>query len=175
MLKEKIQSLAHAYYPQLLEVRHHLHAHPELSYCEFETSKFIQQQLQQLGISFTVMATTGITGIIEGRNPQSRIIAVRADMDALPIHEQNDVPYKSLNNGVMHACGHDVHTTCLLGAVKILHELKNEFEGTVKFIFQPGEERNPGGASLMIKEGVLENPRPQGIVALHVHPGLDTG
>lgn len=175
MLKEKIQSLANSYFSQLLKVRHHLHAHPELSYCEFETSKFIQQQLQQLGISFTVMATTGITGVIEGRNPQSRIIAVRADMDALPIQEQNDVPYKSLNNGVMHACGHDVHTTCLLGAVKILHELKDEFEGTVKFIFQPGEERNPGGASLMIKEGVLKNPRPQGIVALHVHPGLDTG
>jgi amidohydrolase len=113
--------------------------------------------------------------MIEGQAPQSRCIALRADMDALPIQEENEVPYKSSKPGVMHACGHDVHTTCLLGAAKILHQTRSDWQGTIKLIFQPGEERNPGGASLMIKEGVLQNPTPQGIVALHVHPGLPLG
>lgn len=175
MLKEKIKELAAQNLPELIEIRHHLHANPELSYKEFETSKFIQEKLSLLNIPFTVMAETGIAAVIEGKNPHSRIIALRADMDALPIREENNVLYKSKNEGVMHACGHDVHTTCLLGAAKILHETKEYWEGTVKLIFQPGEERNPGGASLMIREGVLENPAPQGIVALHVHPGLETG
>jgi len=121
------------------------------------------------------MATTGVVGILKGKNPEKRIIALRADMDALPITEENDVPYKSKNAGVMHACGHDVHTTCLLGAARILSELKHEWEGTVKLIFQPGEEKNPGGASLLIKEGVLENPRPSAILGLHVHPQLEIG
>ncbi|MCE3283337.1 MAG: N-acetyl-L,L-diaminopimelate deacetylase [Chitinophagaceae bacterium] len=102
-------------------------------------------------------------------------MALRADMDALPIMEENEVTYRSTKDGVMHACGHDVHTSCLLGAAKVLNELKNEFEGTVKLIFQPGEEKNPGGASLMIRDGVLEQPRPQGIFGLHVHPGLAVG
>jgi amidohydrolase len=175
MLKERIQSLAHNYHDRFVEIRHYLHAHPELSYKEFKTSEFIQQKLGEFGIAFSVLATTGVVGLIKGINPQRRIIALRADMDALPIKEENDVVYKSVNEGIMHACGHDVHTTCLLGAAKILHELKAEWEGTIKLIFQPGEERNPGGASLMIKEGVFENPMPQGIVALHVHPGLETG
>ena len=126
----------------------HLHEHPELSYQEFETSKFVQNKLNEFGIPFEVKATTGVVGLIKGKNPESRIIALRADMDALPIKEENDIPYKSKNEGVMHACGHDVHTTCLLGAAKILQELKDEWEGTVKLIFQPGEEKNPGGASL---------------------------
>jgi hippurate hydrolase len=116
-----------------------------------------------------------VVGIIEGKNPQSRIIALRADIDALPITEENQVPYKSRNEGIMHACGHDVHTTCLLGAARILHELRNEWEGTVKLIFQPGEERNPGGASIMIREGVLENPVPEAIFGLHVHPQMEVG
>jgi len=121
------------------------------------------------------MGGTGVIGIIEGKNPKSRCLALRADMDALPISEENEVTYKSKIPGVMHACGHDVHTTCLLGAAKILNELKNEWEGTVKLIFQPGEEKHPGGASLLIQDGVLKNPAPQGIIGLHVHPGLDTG
>ena len=175
MLDQKIKGLAKQYADEFIEVRHHLHANPELSYKEFKTSKFVQSKLTSFGIAFEVIATTGIVGIIKGKNPDSRVIALRADMDALPIQEENEVEYKSKNPGVMHACGHDVHTTILLGAAKILNELKNEWEGTVKLIFQPGEERNPGGASYMIKEGVLENPRPQGIFGLHVHPGLDLG
>ena len=175
MLKEKIKSLAKQYSDEFIQVRHHLHAHPELSYQEFETSKFVQSKLKSLEIDFEVKATTGVVAIIKGKNPESRIIALRADMDALPIKEENEVEYKSQNAGVMHACGHDVHTTVLLGAAKILNEIKNDFEGTIKLIFQPGEERNPGGASLLIKEGILENPKPQGIIGLHVHPGLATG
>jgi amidohydrolase len=175
MLKEKIKTLATKYHKDFIDIRHHLHAHPELSYKEFETSKFVQQKLSEFGIPFSVIATTGVVGLIKGKNPESHILALRADMDALPIKEENEVSYKSLNEGVMHACGHDVHTTCLLGAAKILNELKDEWEGTVKLIFQPGEERNPGGASLMIKEGVLVNPVPQGIIALHVNPSLETG
>lgn len=175
MIIQKIKELAKANAAEFTAIRHHLHAHPELSFKEFETSAFIQQKLAGWGIPFEVKATTGVIGLIEGRNPGKRVIALRADMDALPITEENDVPYKSQNTGVMHACGHDVHTTCLLGASKILHTLRDEWEGTVKLIFQPGEEKNPGGASLLIKEGVLENPRPSGIFALHVHPGVETG
>ncbi len=175
MLTEKIKQLAREYAPDLISIRHHLHAYPELSYQEFETSKFVQGKLSNAGIPFRVMATTGVVGLIEGKNPGKRVIALRADMDALPIREENDVPYRSKNEGIMHACGHDVHTTILLGAARILQELKDEWEGTVKLIFQPGEEKNPGGASLLIKEGVLKNPEPQAIFGLHVHPGLETG
>lgn len=175
MLQQKIKELAHQYAAEFISVRQHLHAHPELSYQEFETSRFVQEKLRSFGIPYEVKATTGVLGIIKGKNPDSRVIALRADMDALPITEENEVAYKSKNPGVMHACGHDVHTTILLGAAKILAELKDEWEGTVKLLFQPGEERNPGGASFMIKEGVLENPRPQGIYGLHVHPGLALG
>jgi hippurate hydrolase len=172
---QKIKSLANQYASEFIEVRHHLHAHPELSYQEFETSKFVQGKLKEFGIPFEIKATTGVIGLIKGKNPDKRIIALRADMDALPIKEENDIIYKSKNEGVMHACGHDVHTTCLLGASKILNDLKNEWEGTVKLIFQPGEEKNPGGASLLIKEGVLEDPAPSSIFGLHVHPGLSIG
>ena len=175
MLKERIQQLAQQYAPEFIAIRRHLHAHPELSYQEFETSRLVQSKLAETGIPFNIKATTGVVGVIEGSNPDKKVIALRADMDALPIPEENEVPYKSKNAGVMHACGHDVHTSVLLGAAKILQETRNEWEGTVKLIFQPGEERNPGGASLMIKEGVLENPAPAAIFGLHVHPGLDTG
>ncbi|TDW99161.1 M20 metallopeptidase family protein [Dinghuibacter silviterrae] len=175
MLREKIQQLADRYSDEFIAIRHHLHAHPELSYQEFQTSAFVQDRLKAWGIPFQVMAVTGVVGLIEGRNPTKRVIALRGDMDALPITEANQVPYTSTHEGVMHACGHDVHTTCLLGAAKILQETRDQWEGTVKLIFQPGEEKNPGGASLMIKEGALENPKPQGIIGLHVHPVLDTG
>lgn len=175
MIKEKIKALARVYLPEFIAVRHHLHANPELSFKEFATSAFVQDKLSGWGIPFEVKATTGVVGMISGRDPGKRVVALRADMDALPINEENDIAYRSVNEGIMHACGHDVHTTCLLGAARILNELKNEWEGTVKLIFQPGEEKNPGGASLMITEGVLENPKPAGIFALHVHPGVETG
>jgi amidohydrolase len=174
-MQEKIKALANKYAEEFIAVRRHLHANPELSYHEFETSKFVQGKLKELGIPFEIKATTGVVGLLKGKNPASRIIALRADMDALPIKEENDVPYKSTKEGVMHACGHDVHTTCLLGAAKILQELKDEWEGTIKLIFQPGEEKNPGGASLMIKDGVLDNPTPQAIFALHVNTILEVG
>jgi len=175
MLSQKIRQLSSLYSKEFIEVRHHLHAHPELSYKEFETSKFVQQKLKSFGIDSTVMAETGVVGIIEGRNPSSKVVALRADMDALPIQEENEVSYKSLKPGIMHACGHDVHTSCLLGAARILNELRNEWDGTIKLIFQPGEEKNPGGASIMIREGVLQNPAPEAIFGLHVHPGLPVG
>jgi len=175
MLKDQIKDLAKKYAPETIAIRHHIHANPELSYQEFKTSAFIQEKLTALGIPFQIMATTGVIGLIKGKNPDKKIIALRADMDALPIQEENKVDYVSTNKGIMHACGHDVHTSILLGAAKILNELKASWEGTIKLIFQPGEERNPGGASILIKEGVLENPKPQAIFGLHVHPGLSVG
>jgi len=174
-MQQTIKNLAHHLAPEFISIRHHLHAHPELSYEEYNTSLFIQSKLRDWDIPFEIKATTGVVGLVKGKNPEKRIVALRADMDALPILEENDIAYKSTNPGVMHACGHDVHTTCLLGAAKILNETKNAWEGTVKLIFQPGEEKNPGGASLMIKEGVLENPAPEKILALHVHPGMEVG
>jgi hippurate hydrolase len=175
-MKNRIKELAKAYAPEFTAVRRHLHSHPELSFQEFETTAFIQQQLTAFGVPFQAgIAGTGIVALIEGKNPTSKVIALRADMDALPITEANDVPYKSINAGVMHACGHDVHTSCVLGATKILNELKGQFEGTIKVLFQPGEEKHPGGASIMIEEGALENPRPDAILGMHVHPTLEAG
>ena len=172
---EKIKALAKEYAPEFVSVRRHLHANPELSYKEYKTSEFIQAKLWEWGIPFEVKAGTGVIGLIEGKNPGKKLIALRADIDALPIEEENDVPYKSVNENIMHACGHDVHTACLLGAAKILCETRGDWEGSVRLIFQPGEEKNPGGASLLIKEGVLENPRPDAIFGLHVHPSLECG
>ena len=174
-LSEEIRELAAACKEKYIDVRRHLHAHPELSYVEFETVSYVKSQLEILGLKTIEMGGTGLVALIEGINPASRVIALRADMDALPIDEANDVPYKSKIQGVMHACGHDAHTACLLGAADVLMQTREKWEGTVKLIFQPGEERNPGGATYMIRDGVLENPVPQGIIALHVHPGLDTG
>ncbi|MNS41533.1 putative hydrolase YxeP [compost metagenome] len=175
-MKEAIHSKAQALKDYLIQTRRHIHAHPELSFEEQETMEYVCSQLTEMGIPFEKgIAGTGIVGYIRGNNPERNCIALRADMDALPIHEQNEVPYKSTNEGVMHACGHDVHTTCLLGAAQILNDIKEAFSGTVKLIFQPGEEQSPGGASLMIKAGVLENPKPAAILGLHVFPELPAG
>jgi len=175
-LLETIRQKAASLLPELTAVRRHLHKHPELSMQEQATSAFIQSKLNEYGIPFTTgMAVHGVVGLIKGRNPGSMVVALRADMDALPITEQNQAEYCSTNPGVMHACGHDVHMTCLLGASKLLNELRNEFEGTIKLIFQPSEERFPGGASMMIKAGVLENPVPVKMFGQHVLPTLEAG
>lgn len=175
-MKNRIKSLASEYAPDLISCRRHLHSHPELSFQEYETAKFIQQKLDEYGIAYRAgVAGTGIVALIEGKNPSSKVIALRGDIDALPIEEANNVPYKSQHHGVMHACGHDVHTTVALGAARILQQVRDEFEGTVKILFQPGEEKHPGGASLMIQDGALENPKPQAILGLHVLPALETG
>jgi len=175
MLKEKIRAAAANIHQEVIANRRHLHANPELSFNEFETSAFVKKQLSDLGIPFTEMANTGVVGLIKGELLSDKTIALRADMDALPIVETNDVPYKSTKEGVMHACGHDVHTSSLLGTAKILNQLKSEFAGTVKLIFQPAEEKLPGGANLMIKEGVLENPKPAAVLGQHVMPLIEAG
>lgn len=175
-LKETIKRLSEEFFQEVVEIRRHLHRHPELSGKEYETAAFIRRFLENLGISnYRPMADTGIVGLVEGKNPSVRCIAIRADMDALPIQEENTVEYRSEIEGVMHACGHDVHMAVLLGVIKILHRMKDEFEGTVKFIFQPSEEYYPGGALRMIQEGVLENPRPSHVFGLHVLPELEVG
>ncbi|MBS1487846.1 MAG: amidohydrolase [Bacteroidetes bacterium] len=156
--------------------RRHLHAHPELSYKEVNTAQFIASKLRDYGLSPQEgVAETGVVVSIEGKNREKKTVALRADIDALPIQETSETEYKSQNPGVMHACGHDVHTASLLGTAKILSGLKDHFEGTVKLIFQPGEEKNPGGASLMIKEGVLQNPAPSSILGQHVMPLIPAG
>jgi amidohydrolase len=173
---DKIKKLSIACYDEAVQIRRHLHMHPELSYQEEKTGAFIAEKLKAYGIPYHHgIAMNGVVGIIEGKNKDKRVIALRADFDALPITEMNDVPYKSQNNGVMHACGHDYHTATLLLVGKILNTLKEEFEGTIKLIFQPAEEKLPGGASIMIKEGVLENPKPISIIGQHVHPPLEAG
>ena len=175
-MKEKIHQLAEKYYPQVVALRREVHAHPELSKHETRTAALVAAELQKLNIPIqTHIAGTGVLGLLRGRNPEKRCIALRADMDALPIHEQNNTPYKSQNEGVMHACGHDVHTANLLGAAMILSELRDEWEGTIKFIFQPSEELIPSGAKAMIEAGVLENPKVEAIYGLHVHTELEAG
>ncbi|MEI8136631.1 MAG: M20 family metallopeptidase, partial [Bacteroidota bacterium] len=175
-ITSKIKALSKKYFTKVLEIRRHLHQNPELSFKEFKTSEYIQKQLTNAGIPFTAgYVETGIIALIKGKNPNKKTILLRADMDALPIEEKNNVPYKSCNPGLMHACGHDVHSAIGLGAAFILNDLKDEFEGTVKIMFQPGEEVLPGGASLMIKAGVLENPKVDKAIALHVFPSMEAG
>lgn len=174
-LKSKIQTLATEYFQEIVQQRRLIHSNPELSFHEHETASFIEADLRKLGLTPERMATTGVVAVLKGRNPGKKVVALRADIDALPIEEQNEVDYRSLKKGVMHACGHDVHTACLLGAARILNDLKDHFEGSVKLIFQPGEEKHPGGASLMIREGVLENPRPANIIGQHVMPMIPVG
>ena len=174
-LEKKIKTLSNEYFEEIQAIRRHLHTHPELSFQEFRTAEFIEGKLIDFGFeNIQRIAGTGVICLLDGRR-KGKNIALRADMDALPIQEQNKVDYKSINSGIMHACGHDVHTSSLLGVAKILKKLKNEFDGSVKFIFQPGEEKTPGGASLMIRDGILENPRPTTILGQHVMPLIDVG
>jgi amidohydrolase len=173
---DKIKRLSSMMHPQVIAYRRHLHAHPELSFHEFKTQEYVETCLDRLGIKDRQrMAGTGVVALIKGKNPDKRTVALRADMDALPILEANQVDYRSTVDGVMHACGHDVHTASLLGVAGILQQLKDEFEGTVKLIFQPGEEKLPGGASLMIREGVLSNPAPASVIGQHVMPQIPAG
>ena len=160
MLKAEIKKLSQQIHGDVVKLRRHLHTYPELSFQEHKTSAFIKSQLDALGISWKAVAGTGVEALITGNIKSERVIALRADIDALPIQEKNDVDYSSQNPGVMHACGHDFHTSSLLGTAQILKMVQSNFGGTIKLLFQPGEEVLPGGASLMIKEGVLNNPRP---------------
>ena len=158
--------------------REYIHANPELSYEEEETMKYVSSILDKIGIEHeTGIGNTGIIAMIRGNqhSNETPCIGLRADLDALPIHEENEVSYKSSVDGVMHACGHDVHTSVLLGAAEILFELKNELPHPVKLIFQPGEEKNPGGATYMIEDGVMENPKIEKMFALHVFPDMEVG
>jgi amidohydrolase len=171
-----IKSLAASITEEVIGIRRHLHQHPELSFEEYKTSEFVCSVLDKHRIAYTKgLVKTGILALIEGKNPQAKTLLLRADLDALPIEEKNEVDYKSRNPGVMHACGHDVHTASVLGTAVILNQLKDQFEGTVKIMFQPGEEVLPGGSSLMIKEGVLQNPSVDLALAQHVFPSMETG
>jgi amidohydrolase len=176
-IQTKIQSLSKQIFEQACAYRKQLHRNPELSFQEFETAKFVQSILSELGIEFKPMADTGVVAVLRAshHDPDQPCIALRADLDALPILEENEVEYVSQNPGVMHACGHDVHTSILLGVATVLTTLKEELPHPVKFIFQPGEEKNPGGASLMIEAGVLQNPPVKEMYALHVFPEMETG
>lgn len=175
-LKNKILQLSKQILDEAIQHRRHLHQHPELSMQEFATATYVEQYLSKIGITeIQRMAKTGIVAHIRGLQPDKKMICLRADMDALPITETNEVPYKSVHLGVMHACGHDVHTACLLGVARILQQIKNQFQGTVKLIFQPSEETFPGGAYLMLQEGLFGNPVPDAIIGMHVSPELTVG
>jgi amidohydrolase len=175
MLKDEIRQETNKIFDTVVQYRRHLHAHPELSFYEYETSAFIKARLDEMGISWKPMAGTGVVALIKGKQSSDRVIALRADMDALPITEANDVSYCSKKEGVMHACGHDVHTASLLGTAIILQSIRQKFGGTIKLIFQPAEEKLPGGASLMINEGVLKDPVPDAIIGQHVSPFIEAG
>lgn len=171
-----IHETARALAPQIQQFREHIHSHPELSFEEKETAAFVSGKLGEWGIPFTGgWAGTGIVALVEGKNPGKTCTAIRAELDALPILEDSTAPYVSQNKGVMHACGHDVHMAALLGVARMLQLHKDDWEGTAKLIFQPGEEKHPGGGSLMLAEGVLESPKVNRILALHVYPHLPAG
>lgn len=175
-LKGKIKLLSEKYFQEIVTVRRHLHTIPEIGFEEYETSKYIIVKLREYGIPYQMgVAGTGVVGAIHGKNANKKTIALRADMDALPIKEENEVVFKSQNEGIMHACGHDAHMACVLGAAKILNEFNNDFDGTIKLIFQPSEEKFPGGAIKMIEEGVLENPHVDNVFGQHSLPSLDAG
>lgn len=175
-VKERIRKLANEYKEEVTDIRRHLHQHPELSMKEEKTAAFIRTKLDAMGIEYQHrVAGHGIVAVIKGSGKGDKVLALRADMDALPIEESNNTTYKSLNEGVMHACGHDVHMACLLGAAKILNELKDSFGGEIKLLFQPSEEALPGGARMMIEEGVLQNPQVRSIIGQHVAPLVDAG
>lgn len=171
----RLQQLSTQWADDTVSWRRHFHAHPELSFQERETSRKVGELLQEFGLSPRAVADTGLIAEVTGRNPGRKTVALRADLDALPIREANEVSYKSKREGIMHACGHDAHTASLLTVARILASVRDEFEGTVRFIFQPGEEKNPGGASLMIKEGALESPAPSAIIGQHVMPLIPAG
>ncbi len=175
-LKQKIEALSRSFLTEIVEIRRHLHQNPELSCEEFQTADYICEKLDEYGITYhRGIAGTGVVGLIEGRNATAGCVALRADMDALPIKEETIAAYKSVVQGKMHACGHDVHMACLLGAAKILQSIRDQYTGTVKLLFQPSEESYPGGAITMINEGVLDNPKPQFVIAQHVINNLQAG
>ncbi len=174
-ITNKIKTLARTWHSEMVALRRHFHAFPELGFQEKETGDFISSWLKKHGFSFTQgIAKTGIVGLIESKRA-GKTVLLRADMDALPIDEKNEVPYKSKNKGIMHACGHDAHMACLMGAIKILKEVQDDFAGQIKFVFQPSEEKFPGGAIKMIEEGVLESPKVDYAIGQHVLPTMDSG
>ncbi|MBI9060454.1 MAG: amidohydrolase [Marinilabiliaceae bacterium] len=174
--KQRIKNLTQKYLGEIIEIRRHIHQFPEISFDEVNTSKYIQQQLTKIGIPFKAgYVKTGIVGTIKGKNPEKKVIALRADMDALPIQEKSNVPFCSVNDGVMHACGHDAHSAALVGAAKILFELRSEWEGTILLIFQPAEEVFPGGAKLMMEAGIFDKQKPEVILGQHVLPTMKSG
>ncbi len=174
-MKARIKSLAKEIKSEIIGVRHSIHSNPELSFQEENTATLVENYLQNLGLETHRISGTGVWAMIHGELGEGKTIALRADLDALPIQELSDKSYASKNPGVMHACGHDVHTSSLLGAAKILCSLKSEFKGAIKLVFQPGEEKLPGGASLLIKEGILNNPKVDAIIGQHVMPFINTG
>ena len=175
-MKKLIQELSEKHFEEIVSIRRHIHAHPELSYQEKNTSAFVAKHLAEWGIPFTEnIGGYGIRAEITGELASSKTIALRGDMDALPILEDNDLPFKSSVNGVMHACGHDVHTSSLLGAAKILNETKSQWGGVVTLVFQPAEEVLPGGALLMMQDGLFQDKKPNGIFGQHVFPELPAG
>ena len=174
-LKQLIHTLTREKLGKIIAHRRHLHQHPELSFEEHKTSAYVATELKKLGIHFRDgIAGTGIVATIEGRE-KGKTVALRADMDALPIQEETTLPFASINKGIMHACGHDAHTSALLGAAEILSQLKDHWKGTVLLVFQPGEEKFPGGALLMLKEGALDNPKPDLVIGQHVLPDMPAG